>query len=195
MQDATDIEDTIGMQDTIDMPSWPEGPFKNVLIIAPHAHPDDGFGIGDLVRGIEQRINCHTIINEKYRKPRSKTFYSCALVEPQNKKSEILDWTDVKTAENHLQYELIRPINKVLLKGGRTLVLWVYRITEEDTILNKNNGNQIWLDKFVASGSTEEQTMLNVTKKTNFIKAKHYEDKFKAIGKEKYDACVSMWNY
>jgi hypothetical protein len=40
-----------------------------ILLIAPHAHPDDGAGTGDIVREIARLIPCQTIINEEYRRP------------------------------------------------------------------------------------------------------------------------------
>lgn len=119
---------------------------KNILLIAPNAHPNDGANIGDIARKMYQELsgdfNCQLIVNEKYKLPQVKQRVTKfdeitnkildfeEIEEKVDKDAGIVNWKSIEQAKKHLKEELIQPIEEFLKSPGNTILFWINGTTD-----------------------------------------------------------------
>jgi len=141
---------------------------KNVLLIAPNAHPHDGKNIGAVVKVIQnelpEQINCQVIVNEKYRLPKEIRTIELIPVETVdedgkkvvrhqkklniklekiNKDKGIIDWRSYKHAKKLLKKELLGPLEEFANLPGNKLIMWINGISPDqimcDSMASQSN--------------------------------------------------------
>jgi ParB/RepB/Spo0J family partition protein len=120
---------------------WTEGdiPIRvgncNVLLIAPHGHPDNDTNSAKLAREVADRLDCYAVINEKYQKP------STAGYKRSNLKGYAVDFNNWREAEKFKKtkaefLEVIEKFKKAILAtGSPAMIVHVHGIKNENLIL------------------------------------------------------------
>jgi hypothetical protein len=111
----------------------------HILLIAPHGVAGDDDNTGDLARSIHSILDCPTIINEAYRKPK-KISEDPVDYEKHDVKQQILNLNRKLQAELHPTY--IEEIKRIITEPAKTTVFWIHGIddvnlTKECMTMNK----------------------------------------------------------
>ena len=121
----------------------------NLLLIAPHAHPDNYAYTGKLVRYIAEKIDCYAIVNNEYRVPKEK--------EPPSKTQKNLNCYNPHQVEDHLAIEILEPIDEVLCLPGNTLIVWFVddcdfiKAVDKDMLLDSTCQKNPWITQKLLS--------------------------------------------
>ena len=95
---------------------------EDLLLIAPHGHKKDDENTAELTRLVAERLECQAILNFVFRKPRRN--------EKPDPASRLLNLNKAEQALLHPGFlNSIRPSNNT---PGRTLVIWVHGIKDEN---------------------------------------------------------------
>lgn len=107
----------------------------NVLLIAPHGHPEDDTNTGKLARELADRLDCYAVINEKYQK-----WSNAGLTEPNpdNFAVDLYCWAEAMGNEK-TKTEFIDVIKlfkkKILETGNPALLIHIHGIKNKNMLL------------------------------------------------------------
>ena len=99
----------------------------NIILIAPHGHKDDAENTGKLTRAIRNKLDCHAVINEVYRKPKE---LEDGKFEKPDVENKILDLNSMPQAKMHKSF--LDKIKALITDAEYTYVFWIHGIKDEN---------------------------------------------------------------
>ena len=120
---------------------WTEGDISirrgicNVLLIAPHGHPEDDTNSAKLARELADQMECYAVINEKFQKPSTAGYKKSSL------KGHAIDLNNWREAKRYKKtkaefIDAIEEFKKAILNSGNpALLVHVHGIKDENLIL------------------------------------------------------------
>jgi hypothetical protein len=99
----------------------------NIILIAPHGHKEDDENTGKLTRAIRNKLDCHAIINEVYRRPKK---LENGTFEKPDIENKILNLNYKPQAEQHKRF--LDKIKAFITDADNTHVFWIHGIKDEN---------------------------------------------------------------
>ncbi|SLM31055.1 Putative selenocysteine protein (fragment) [Desulfamplus magnetovallimortis] len=102
----------------------------NILLIAPHGHPNNDENTGALTRYIAEQIDVYYIINEVFKKPHK------GKGEIVDKEEKIINLNNRQQVEKHLKEDFLAPLllckKEIVEKYGSAILLWIHGIKDKN---------------------------------------------------------------
>jgi hypothetical protein len=175
---------------------YPEDHFErikgncNVLLIAPHGHPEDDTNTGKLARELASRLNCYAVINEKYRKWRDAGLKG---PDPENYAVDLYCWAEAnKFVKTKGFIDTIEQFKKEILRTGNpALILHIHGIKDKNMLLVAEKTNSFQHQKealhaVIGYGQRKNDRSRFTASKTNFV-----SPLINALGKHNFNAAIA----
>lgn len=120
---------------------WTEGDIPrrkgncNVLLVAPHGHPDDDTNTAKLARKLADLLDCYAVINEKYQKPSNAGYTKSNL---RGYAIDLNNWREAKKLKKTKSefFDIIKNFKQAILKTGNpALLVHVHGIKNKNLLL------------------------------------------------------------
>ncbi|BBO89683.1 hypothetical protein [Desulfosarcina ovata] len=154
--------------------SWTEGDIPhrkgscNVLLIAPHGHPDNDGRTYSITRKAADTFGSYAIVNKTYQKPPFRknddgTYYfnknGKKVRHDPDKSKKWINLNRRNQVEPHLEAEFKSPllniVNEIIEKFGNAIVIWIHGIDDDNLIPSNTERGQRGMDALIGIGQGE----------------------------------------
>ena len=151
----------------------------NVLLIAPHGHPDNDGRTYSITRMVAESVDSYAIVNKTYRKPPfikndDGTYYrdenGKKVRHDPNKKKKWLNLNRKNQVHKYLKAEfevpLLHTVNEIIKECGNALIIWIHGMNDMNLNPKNTEGNATGMDALIGIGQGNQDSL---TAKSNTV--------------------------